>query len=39
MQEKSHVSEEEMKALFPYQEVSKTHLESIRPKSLSDVSL
>jgi ABC-type spermidine/putrescine transport system permease subunit I len=34
MQEKSHVSEEEMKALFPYQEVSKTHLESIRPKIL-----
>ena len=34
MQEKSHVSEEEMKALFPYREVSKTHLESIRPKIL-----
>ena len=34
MQEHTHVSEEEMKALFPYQEVSKTYLESIRPKIL-----
>jgi hypothetical protein len=34
MIEKAHVSEEEMKALFPYREVSKTYLESIRPKIL-----
>ena len=34
MKEHAHVSEEEMKALFPYQEVSKTYLESIRPRIL-----
>lgn len=34
MREKTHVSEEEMKALFPHQEVSKTYLESIRPRIL-----
>ena len=34
MQENTHVSEEEMKALFPYREVSKTYLESIRPNIL-----
>ena len=34
MIEKAHISEEEMKALFPYQEISKTYLESIRPKIL-----
>ncbi len=34
MREKTHVSEEEMKALCPHQEVSKTYLESIRPRIL-----
>ena len=34
MREKTHVSEEEMKALFPHQEESKTYLESIRPRIL-----
>lgn len=34
MSERGEVSEEEMRALFPYREVSVTHLESIRSKIL-----